>query len=65
VIANADHGFLRGLPELGRTVAAWVESGPTVRELPGAAVAGEAGPEGFREVDLPESGEPPLDLDET
>jgi len=65
VIANADPGFLRGLPELGRTVAAWVDSGPTVRELPDAAVAGEAGPEGFREVDLPESGEPPLDLDET
>jgi len=65
VIANADHGFLRGLPELGRTVAAWVESGPTRRELPDGAVAGQAGQEGFREVDLPESGEPRLELDET
>ncbi|HEX9602795.1 MAG TPA: alpha/beta hydrolase, partial [Myxococcales bacterium] len=51
--------------EAACAVGYWVESGPTVRELPGAAVAGEAGPEGFREVDLPESGEPPLDLDET
>jgi alpha/beta superfamily hydrolase len=65
VIAHADHAFLRGLPELGKTVALWVESGPSRRELPETAAAGEAGPEGFREVDLPESGEPPLELDET
>jgi uncharacterized protein len=62
VIAHADHAFLRGLPELGRTVAGWVESGPA-RQLPGAA-GGEGEAEGFREVDLPESGEPSLELDD-
>jgi uncharacterized protein len=62
VIAHADHAFLRGLPELGRTVAAWVASGPTRPDLTDAP--GEGGPEGFREVELPESGEPPLELDD-
>ena len=60
---GADHAVLRGLPELGRTVAAWVGSGPTSPDLPGIPGAGGE-PEGFREVDLPESGEPPLELDE-
>jgi len=63
VIAHADHAFLRGLPELGRTVAAWVGSGPTSRDLPDIPGAGGE-PEGFREVDLPESGGPPLELDD-
>jgi len=62
VIAHADHAFLRGLPELGRTVAAWVGSDPTRPELPDAPGAGGE-PEGFREVELPESGGPPLELD--
>ena len=63
VIAHADHAFLRGLPELGRTVAAWVGSGPMRPDLPDAS-GGGGEPEGFREVDLPESGEPPLELDD-
>jgi uncharacterized protein len=63
VIAHADHAFLRGLPELGKTVAAWVGSGPTRPDLPDAPGAGGE-PEGFREVDLPESGGPSLELDE-
>jgi len=63
VIAHADHAFLRGLPELGRTVAAWVGSGPARPDLPDASGAGGE-PEGFREVDLPESAEPPLELDD-
>jgi alpha/beta superfamily hydrolase len=63
VIAHADHAFLRGLQELGRTVAAWVGSGPE-RELPEGSAADERAPESFREVDLPESTGPGLELDE-
>jgi uncharacterized protein len=65
VIANADHSFVRGLPELGRTVAAWVGSGPQRPDLPGAPAA-DAGAEseGFRELELAESAEPPLELDD-
>ena len=66
VIANADHSFVRGLPELGRTVAAWVGSGPERPDLPDAGgAANDLKPEGFREVELPESAEPPLELDDT
>jgi hypothetical protein len=63
VIAHADHAFLRGLPELGRTVAAWVGSGPSRPDLPDPA-GREVEAEGFREVELPETGDPPLELDE-
>jgi hypothetical protein len=63
VIAHADHAFLRGLPELGRTVAAWVGSGPSRPDLPDSA-GREVEAEGFREVELPETGDPPLELDE-
>jgi uncharacterized protein len=65
VIAHADHAFVRGLPELGRTVAAWVGSGPQRPELPDPGGPGGGAPEGFREVDLPESTGPALELDET
>jgi uncharacterized protein len=64
VIAHADHLFLRGLPELGRTVAAWVGSGPERRLLPEGDAANQDLPEGFRELELPESQDPPLELDE-
>ena len=63
VIAHADHAFLRGLPELGRTVAAWVGSGPSRPDLPDSA-GREVEAEGFGEVELPETGDPPLELDE-
>jgi len=65
VIAHSDHLFLRGLPELGRTVAAWVGSGPARPELPEGPAANDAGPEAFRELELPESPDPPLELDES
>jgi uncharacterized protein len=65
VIAHADHAFLRGLPELGRTVTAWVGSGPPRKELPDDPRAESGEPEGFREVELPGSDDPPLDLDDT
>ena len=64
VIAHADDAFLRGLPELGRTVTAWVGSGAARRELPDPTGTGSGEPEGFREVELPGSDDPPLELDD-
>lgn len=64
VIAHADHSFLRGLQELGRTVAAWVGSGTTAPDLPVREAAGDAGETEFREVELLESEGPALELDE-
>ena len=65
VIAHADHTFRRGLQELGKIVAAWVGSGTTAPGLPPRDAAEEAGEtEGFREVELSESEDPALELDE-
>ena len=66
VIAHAEHSFRRGLQELGRTVAAWVGAGPERPDLPLAPDARD-GAEGepFRELELPESAGPALELDET
>lgn len=65
VIAHSDHLFVRGLPELGKTAAAWIGSGPERPPLLDSGAANEAVPEGFREVELPESPDPPLELDES
>jgi alpha/beta superfamily hydrolase len=65
VIAHADHSFRRGLPELGKAVAAWVASGSARADpAPAGAAPDTAQPEEFRDVDLPESPEPPLELDD-
>ena len=65
VIAHADHSFRRGLQELGKTVAAWVGSGSVAPDLPLPGVAPDADEgAGFRELDLPESDGPALELDE-
>ena len=65
VIAHSDHLFLRGLPELGRTVAAWIGSGPEGPQLRDADAANDSVPEASRELELPESPDPPLELDES
>jgi len=62
VIAHADHAFARGLQEMGRTVASWVGSGPA--DLPAPPGGEGAERQGFREVELPESEEAPLELDD-
>jgi alpha/beta superfamily hydrolase len=65
VVPHADHSFRRGLRELGKTVASWVGAGPPRPDLPLVPEPGEAaGGEAFREVELPESDGPALELDE-
>jgi uncharacterized protein len=61
VIPHADHAFHRGLQELGKTVADWAGSGQP--EMP-VASAGVAEPESLRELELEETDDPPLELDE-
>jgi uncharacterized protein len=64
VIAHADHSFRRGLQELGKTVAAWLGAGVGEAEQVGGREESGGG-EGFRELELQESEEPALDLDES
>lgn len=67
VIPHADHGFRRGLPELGRTVAAWLRDGEPLPEHAGAAGGpAEARPgEHVGELSLPEGDGEPLELDDS
>jgi uncharacterized protein len=66
VIAHADHSFRRGLQELGRTVASWVEGAPARPDLPRAPEGVSTGEsEAARELELPESDGPPLELDDS
>ncbi|HEY2030620.1 MAG TPA: alpha/beta fold hydrolase [Myxococcales bacterium] len=58
VIAHSDHFFLRGLTELGKTVATFLRAG----RAPLQVEAEEPPPEKHRELDLPE-GEGDLELD--
>jgi hypothetical protein len=65
VIAHADHSFGRGLTELGKVIGDWVFSGSSLMEPKAAGAAPDAAdPDTFREVDLLESAEPSLELDE-
>jgi alpha/beta superfamily hydrolase len=66
VIPHADHGFRRGLPELGRSVAAWLRDGEPLPEAVGAAGArAESGSgENVGELILPEGDGDPLELDD-
>jgi uncharacterized protein len=66
VIPEADQTFLRSLPELGKSVVAWLRTGPKLPNLsPGpdepAPPCGD-----YREIELPETDEPlpELDLDD-
>lgn len=63
VIPHADHGFRRGLPELGRAVAQWLRGGEPLPELPRALEEAEDGA-AAAELTLPEGDDPPLELDE-
>jgi alpha/beta superfamily hydrolase len=66
VIPHADHGFRRGLPELGRSVAAWLREGQPLPWPVGAAGAPvESRPgEYVGELTLPEGDADPLELDD-
>jgi uncharacterized protein len=68
VVPEADQSFLRSLPELGKSVVAWLRTGPRLPNLtPGP---GEARPRKAdhreMEIELPDTGEPipELDLDD-
>lgn len=62
VIPHADHGFRRGSSALGQVVAEWLRAGrPLLRTLPEAD--DEPDPE-VVELELPDDGEPPLELDD-
>ena len=65
VVPEADQTFLRSLPELGKSVVAWLRTGPKLPDL--TPVPDEAPAKGdYREIELPDTGEPipELDLDE-
>jgi alpha/beta superfamily hydrolase len=66
VIPEADQTFLRSLPELGKSVVAWLRTGPKLPDL--TPVPDEPPPAkgDYREIELPDTGEPipELDLDE-
>jgi uncharacterized protein len=63
VVPEADAGFLRSLPELGKRVVAWLGTGPRLPDL--APQPDETRPDesGFREIELPDTGEPVPELD--
>lgn len=64
VIPHADHSFRRGLTELGRVVRAWLDGAAPAAGLElDHAAAWEPEPDA-PELELPESDEPPLELDE-
>jgi hypothetical protein len=58
VIPGADHGFLRGLPELGKAIVAWLGGGPSLPVSEGAVG------DGRREIELAPGDDSSLDLDE-
>jgi alpha/beta superfamily hydrolase len=61
VIPHSDHFFGRGLTEMGKAVARWLRGDQPEYVAPPDAPE-EAAPEHV-ELDLPEGGEPPLELD--
>ncbi|GAC1339424.1 MAG: hypothetical protein NVS2B9_13990 [Myxococcales bacterium] len=63
VIAHADHGFRRGLPELGRAVAQWLRGGEPLPAFP-RATAEDEGVSAAADLILPEGDGEPLELDE-
>ena len=63
VIPHADHGFRRGSTALGQLVAEWLRAGRPPPRLEREDGGGEEGPEVI-ELELPDDGEPPLELDD-
>ena len=66
VVPETDQTFLRSLPELGKSVVAWLRTGPKLPNLtPGPDEPPPARGD-YREIELPDTGEPipELDLDE-
>jgi alpha/beta superfamily hydrolase len=63
VVPETDAGFLRSLPELGKSVVAWLRTGPRLPNL--APQPDEPRPDtaGFREIELHDTGEPVPELD--
>jgi alpha/beta superfamily hydrolase len=63
VVPDADAAFLRSLPELGKTVVSWLRTGPKSPDV--ASDRDEPPPSraGYREIELPDTGEPVPDLD--
>jgi len=66
VIPEADQTFLRSLPELGKSVVAWLRKGPKQPNLTPGPDEPAPAKGNFREIELPDTGEPipELDLDE-
>jgi uncharacterized protein len=63
VIPHADHGFLRGLPELGRAVVQWLRGDEPLPET-ARALAEDDGGNSVVELTLPEGDAEPVELDE-
>jgi alpha/beta superfamily hydrolase len=63
VVPDADAGFLRSLPELGKSVVAWLRTGPELPNLDPQADEPRPDESGFREIELHDTGEPVPDLD--
>jgi uncharacterized protein len=66
VIPEADQTFLRSLPELGKSVVAWLRKGPRHPNLTAEPEEAPPSKDDYREIELPDTGEPipELDLDE-
>jgi alpha/beta superfamily hydrolase len=66
VVPEADHAFLRSLPELGKSVVAWLRTGPKLPNLTPEPEEPAPARGDYREIELPDTGEPipELDLDE-
>ncbi|MFL5246659.1 MAG: alpha/beta hydrolase [Myxococcales bacterium] len=63
VIPEADAGFLRSLPHLGRSVVAWLRTGPDLPDLDDHSDEPRRDQGGFREIELHDTGEPVPELD--
>jgi len=66
VVPETDQTFLRSLTELGKSVVAWLRTGPRLPNLaPGADQSDPPAPSrgDYREIELPDTGEPIPDLD--
>jgi alpha/beta superfamily hydrolase len=66
VVPEADQTFLRSLPELGKSVVAWLRTGPKLADLTPERDDPEPAKGDYREIELPDTGEPipELDLDD-